>query len=269
MPFLYIPGNYRPDVGRPDGDSIRFLADDLALLDQIEDRDPNLGTENTVQLRYEGIDTLESDAILPFSEDATRQNITLVGANPDDREPAPGFILSRILDGNRRPLCFVFPGTVDPPDNLDGQPAQPGDQIFLDEDLLQQSVNFQLLSGGFAYPFFFESFFADLRQVMRDETQHARSNNQRLWAADGTNSGFTFPAADELENTPPIFPRLYRRLRDFGDRPIGDFLAFIERRNIRLITIPDAQFINFEDVIEIQDNEIRLTHMPEDLVFLR
>jgi hypothetical protein len=57
MSFLTIKGVFNPQNGLPDGDSVRFLADDDTLFDQLEGQiDIKSGGE--VQLRYEGIDAL-------------------------------------------------------------------------------------------------------------------------------------------------------------------------------------------------------------------
>jgi hypothetical protein len=38
MPFLTIKGVFNPKSGIPDGDSVRFLADDDSLFDRLEGR---------------------------------------------------------------------------------------------------------------------------------------------------------------------------------------------------------------------------------------
>jgi hypothetical protein len=65
MAFFIIKGVFNPESGVPDGDSVRFLADDDSLFDRLDGRvDFKSGGE--VQLRYEGIDALEKAAIKPF-----------------------------------------------------------------------------------------------------------------------------------------------------------------------------------------------------------
>ena len=264
MPFLYIPGQFRPDLGRPDGDSVRFLADDLALLDQIESRPARLLSQNTVQLRYEGIDTLEKNAIEPFASDATNQNISLLRNGGNEERPR-GFILSRMLDRTRgrRPLSLVYSG------ELDG--TQPGERVFVNANLVRRSVNFKMVEGGFAYPFFFNTFFSDLRQVFIGATQAARTAQSGLWLNDATNAGFEFHGQNQVDQLPPIFPRLFRRLEDFGDRPggISGFLSFIENMGTELMVLSDGHTIGFEDIIETapDENTVRMTRKPEELVF--
>jgi len=67
MPFFLIKGHYRPKAGIPDGDSVRFLANNLALWGKLDGYSVRLGTsaktKDTVQLRLEGIDAIEKAAI--------------------------------------------------------------------------------------------------------------------------------------------------------------------------------------------------------------
>lgn len=55
MPFILIKGRFRPGAGIPDGDSVRFLANDLSLWDKPEGYSVRLGTsaksKDTVRLR--------------------------------------------------------------------------------------------------------------------------------------------------------------------------------------------------------------------------
>jgi len=62
-----IKGRFTPQFGQPDGDSVRFLANNRRLLFELEGRRPNISRDNgTVQLRFEGIDAIEKGAIKPF-----------------------------------------------------------------------------------------------------------------------------------------------------------------------------------------------------------
>ena len=61
MPFTLIKGSFEPNLGRPDGDSIRFVADDTTPIFRLRrrGRPPKINQSNgSIQLRYEGIDTI-------------------------------------------------------------------------------------------------------------------------------------------------------------------------------------------------------------------
>ena len=63
MTFVLIRGTYFPAIGEPDGDSVRFAAADISLWDRLDGRVDDPGTNDTLQLRFEGIDALEKTAI--------------------------------------------------------------------------------------------------------------------------------------------------------------------------------------------------------------
>ena len=158
MPFIVITGTYHL-VGRtssgedsgfePDGDSIQFKPGDATLLDRLEriGRPHRLTSIGSTQLRFEGIDALElhfqgSHQPRPLA-DVARDFLTgELALNPVpyqppgntrvqppvERDGATGYILSRSLEANGRPVAFAFAG--DPP-------APDGSELFLDVPLLE------------------------------------------------------------------------------------------------------------------------------------
>jgi endonuclease YncB( thermonuclease family) len=214
-----------------------------------------------VQLRYEAIDALEKAAKKPFSSDATERNIELLGGDSDD---LPGFILSKQADKNGRPVCFVFVG-----DSEDDN----GAEVFISEELLKQSINYQLLTEGFVYPMFYETLYKELRDVMTEATVAAREANKGLWASDVSTQGFTVKPPVNLKSLPPIFPKLWRRLESFYNRrsnknkPVGDFVADLSRGSDRLFTIPDQRSIKFSTALEVSGDQLKLLYKPEEMIF--
>lgn len=222
MSFLLIKGIFNPKNGMPDGDSVRFLAEDDTLFEQIEG-DVKFKTGGEVQLRYEGVDAMEKAAKKPFSSKATEANIEMLGG---ERNELPGYILSSHTDKNGRPVCFVFAGAPNEPD---------GTEIFLREDLLKQSVNYQLLAEGFLYPMFYETLYKELRDVMIEAVQSARQQGKGIWANDVSNEGLIITPPVKLNELEPIFRKLWRRLENFYQRqsnknkPVQDFIADLAR----------------------------------------
>lgn len=124
MPFTLIKGAFRVAGMSPDGDSIRFAADDPSLVHNLPgpfEAQP----QATAQLRLEGIDTLEThyggrrqpdrwahtatDRLFEFTgitevvwDEAHRK---VVSAADGTR----GWILSRAREKNRRPVAFSSP----------------------------------------------------------------------------------------------------------------------------------------------------------------
>jgi len=110
MPFTLIKGTLSPELGKPDGDSMRFVPDDPSPIFSLRrrGRGPKINQNNgSIQLRFEAIDTVESAALEPFASDATKSNIELATGGQDTGR---GHIFSSQLGPNGRPIAFVFAG---------------------------------------------------------------------------------------------------------------------------------------------------------------
>ncbi len=262
MPFVLIQGTVEPTRGEPDGDSVRFQAEDDTLFDQLEGR-IEFKSGGQVQLRYEGIDAPEKAAIRPFSSDATQRNIELLGG---EQSGLPGYILSSHADGNGRPVCFVFTGNPPDWDN-----AGRGDE--LQADLLHQSVNYRLLQEGHVYPMFYETLYKELRDEMVAATEEARAAKRKIWSADRSTEGFQVDIPPDLSALPPIFPKLWRRLQSFYQRPsnrnkgLKAFIRELSRGKDRLFTIPDQRAIKFATALKVEGDNLKMLYKPEEMVF--
>src|SRR5215218_9795870 len=176
MGFTLIKGRFRPAAGVPDGDSVRFEPDDADLMRSIPRvRMPPNAT--TVQLRYEGIDTLEKHAIQPHAQNARDTNLALLGTGgADDDIGARGFILTREGDmKSGRPVSFVFAGETADED---------GKSVFLRPEQVRDSVNGKLVEAGLAYPLFYETLFKELREVLIAALQAARAADREYISLD-------------------------------------------------------------------------------------
>lgn len=262
MPFVLIQGTFDPTSGFPDGDSVRFRAEDDTLFDKLEGR-IEFKSGGQVQLRYEGIDALEKAAIQPFSSNATNRNIELLGGK---RSRLPGYILSSHTDGNGRPVCFVFAG--DPPDwDNTGR----GDELQV--DLLRQSINYKLLQEGYVYPMFYETLYKELRDELVAATEEARAANREIWSGDRSLDGFQVDIPPNLSALPPVFPKLWRRLQSFYQRPsnrnkgLEEFRRALARGKDRLFTIPDQRSIKFSTALKVDGDKLKMLYKPEEMVF--
>ncbi|HET6375239.1 MAG TPA: hypothetical protein VFF88_04255, partial [Methylocella sp.] len=83
MPFTLIKGTYRVVRYSPDGDSIRFEADDSALLMGLADFRPKINARNHVQLRIEAVDALETHYSPPSGGGIYHQPLALATAARD------------------------------------------------------------------------------------------------------------------------------------------------------------------------------------------
>lgn len=271
MPFTLIKGRFRPQVGFPDGDSVRFLADDLSLWLRLEGRRPNLGTgettKDTVQLRFEGIDSIEKAAIKPLSTQSRNNMFKLIGFDPDDNPEPEGFVLSRATDSNAgRPVSFVFAGST---------PLIDGSSVFLDTQMIRDSVNYKQVLEGFAYPLYYDTLFAGLRNQFNQGLKIAKTNQLGYWPTDATLTGVTINSKEDLSKIPPIWPKLWRRLQEYAGKPIsltpeGSFslenlIDFLKEKNERIDIISTTDRTGLHNVVEVIGNQVKLLQPPENI----
>jgi uncharacterized protein (DUF952 family) len=283
MAFRLIRGKFVVKGKQPDGDSVRFLPDNVGLLMSLRGPKPMLNPGESVQLRLEAIDALEThynqgrsdldqqpdraakparafllDAVGITNvvwDDAER---TVVSAN----DGTPGYILSRTFEQNRRPVAFVYAGASSDPD---------GASVFLDAQRLKASVNYQSLLAGHVYPTYYEGVFASLRPTLDEATTLARkaSAHDSVWAIDRTRSGLAIPPFENLTTNFALLPKLFRRLSQFykTHSNLEDFKAFLEADPDPCIFLPDADPTSLHRFVEVVGGKVRLTVDPEQLMF--
>jgi hypothetical protein len=276
MPFLVIKGTFHVVGYSPDGDSIRFQADNEAHWAKLAGPPVTLNARRHAQLRFEAIDTMETHyrnmhqplilatraldfllqglGITDVQWDVLRTRIT------EANDGTEGYIISRIVEPNRRPVAFVFTGAP---------PAADGSSIFLDVDLLRQSLNYQSLAAGLAYPTYYKGLFPDLRTALTEASNHARQVNLGIWSEDRTNTGFAVKGPESISEEHVILPKLFRRLAEYlevGGSVVG-FKEFLELKAEGITIISAAHFTHFDTVVEVDGNVVRMTEPPENLVF--
>ena len=272
MPFISIQGTFKPDTGRPDGDTVRFAPDDSLLVFVLNRRvrPPRINQNNgTISLRYEGIDTMEKGARTPESSNATQKNLDLLGITDTVRKTR-GYILSNQVDPNGRPISFVFTGDPEAGES-------DGDTVFLTAERMKTSINYQLIESGNAYPLYYDTLFYDLRREITDAVRTAREAKKGVWSVDATTEGVTWSGASSLKDLPPIFPKLWRRLqgytldRDFRDdsATLDEFIDYLQiKRAERVLVIEQGRFTGFDNAIAVDGNMVRLRYQPEELIFM-
>ena len=212
----------------PDGDSMRFIADNPAGYVPIQRAyriEP--ARDGSVQLRFEGIDAPEvhygktrqpmgnavRDALLTrmgFSDVTFDRNEVVTGSRPGS---IPGWVLTKGVDANGRPIAYVLPGDADLTD---------GRGVVVDEALLTQTVNYDLTRRGLVYYTVYTSTPTLHRDVLRAAAAAARAELLGVWAADST-SRFRLETPADLEpGGQLILPKLFRRSTDFLKKPDGN-----------------------------------------------
>jgi endonuclease YncB( thermonuclease family) len=297
MPFTLIAGTFHvvgrtksgsPSGFEPDGDSMQFRPTTPALLSHLKrlDQPVRLTTIGSTQLRFEGIDALElhfsagKGGVVhqprPLADDA-RDFLTkelrldpvryqppsdLRVLPPVRRDGAKGFILSRALDVHGRPVSFVFNGKL---------PAKDGTEVELDAALLRRSSNYLTLRAGNAYPLFYDTLFADLRNVLARAAVDARAAKRGLWAQDGSTRGVGAADPSALEKDGVTFPKLFRRLIEFygqGGASLAGFLPWLEASEEQVLDLTKDNVTHFDNVVGVRGSKVRMLRKPGELVFI-
>jgi endonuclease YncB( thermonuclease family) len=263
MSFTLIKGHFVPKAGIPDGDSVRFRAADLTLWKKLEGRPVIIGTsvktKGTVQLRLEGIDAIEKAAIQPLAFDARDKLFSLIGYDPANPTEPAGYILARMTDDKSgRPICFVFSGST---------PLKDGADVMLHAALLRQSANYKQMLAGFAYPLFYNTLFAELRNVFTDAYTKARQAKRGYWPTDATRKGVTISNSSQLATIAPIWPKLWRRLQEYlrKNNGLSGFVAFLAQKNERMDVLDVMEERGFQDLVKVRGNKVSLTQDPANL----
>jgi endonuclease YncB( thermonuclease family) len=264
MPFVLIKGTFHPKAGLPDGDSVRFKADDDAHWKKLEGRPvkPGAGAKSkgTVQLRFEGIDAIEKAATKPLSTEAKENMFRLIGYDENSNPTPSGYILTRMTDDkSRRPIAFVFAGSAP---EADGK-----ENVHLGGARLRRSVNYRQMEAGFAYPLYYNTLFHDLRNQFDVALKSARTAKRKYWKVDATRKGVRVRRKEDLATIPPIWPKLWRRLEEHLRTTTGlaGFKAMLEKKNERVDLLSVMHEVGLQDVVRVSGNKVWLSEAPENI----
>ena len=208
----------------PDGDSVRFLADDPSLFACLQRgykirRSPRDGS---VQLRLEAIDApeLHYGAAAQPDGDTARDwlmqqlgfrdityrpgSTTVTSASPDS---VRAVIYSKASDPNGRPISYLHVGG--------GRLPQNGSWTHVTTAVLDRTVNAHAMGAGVAYPTFYSSTPESHVTHLRELAAEARQEKAGIWAVDQT---ALFQLVDRDSIGPQgqlILPKLFRRATDY------------------------------------------------------
>lgn len=277
MSFYLIKGTFHVTGYMPDGDSVRFMADNKKNWKKLSGPKVEWNAREHVQLRFEVIDALETHFEGHHQPDkyafAAREFlISKLGIKDIEwnekgskvksaKDGAKGFILARVVESHRRPVAFVFAGDIKEKD---------GSEVILDTKLLKKSVNYQLIEEGLAYVTYYTGLFPDLRDECTKAVKNVRTKKKGLWKDDKTNSGVVVKDLQGVTESDVILPKLFRRLVSFmgNGGSIDKFKKYLKEQNDQLTIISNAHFTRLDYIVEIDGNKVKLTEKPENLVFL-
>ena len=277
MSFTLIKGNFHVLGYSPDGDSIRFKAKDASLWKKLSGPAVELNARGHAQLRIEAVDALETHyqgycqphkparaaaryllSHLGINEVVWNETQSIVVKAQDGTE---GYILARSTESNRRPVAFVFAGETEERD---------GAEITLDESILKESLNYQLLDSGMAYPMYYNGLFSDLRKPLTKAVIHARTEELGLWPYDKTTRGFSVSGLKAITEEVAILPKLFRRIVNYmGDGgKIDGFKEHLQKGCEPLVRIEQVHFTRLDAVVDVRGEKVRLAELPENLIFM-
>ena len=210
----------------PDGDSVRFIADEPAHYDVLKrsDRIRPSRRDGSVQLRFEGVDAPElhygkdAQPLGNTARDALLDWIGFTTINYDQDQPTRvrssepatirAAILAQLVETNGRPVAYVL---IESADTL---PAD-GAWVNVDQALLDETLNLRLLSEGQAYYTVYTSAPVSHRDHERAVAADARAARKGVWSRDSTSDWLL---ADQRSIGPSgqlILPKLFRRCTDY------------------------------------------------------
>lgn len=277
----------------PDGDTVKFLPDQPALVDLLprDSGHPAKINAHGVSIRLEAIDALETHFVGTHQEllgaNAAREALlaqlgfTGVTFFPDapnrvehaDQDSVTGHVISNGIDANGRVIGFVYPG--------EGTAAD-GANVELGEDEVNQSVNAALLGSGLVYPAFYSTLPEPLRNQLANVSRNARAaaDPAGIWPRstadpDGAAEVADLAALQELVMWPKLFRRLVSYLTDqsrTGGAPLtlDGFDAWLRadpvQRDDALLLLDDQRPARLHDVLRAAGRTIQLTVWPEEFV---
>jgi hypothetical protein len=153
-------------------------------------------------------------------------------------------------------------------------PGADGSTVRVDTTTVDQSANAELLSNGFAYPAFYGTLPATLRDHLAKKSQAARDSGRGLWprSTADPNGAAKVVGMSALESL-VIWPKLFRRIVSFmgaGHHTFDSFHAWLREdpvhRDDKLFRLDTNKPSTLHEVVDAAGSSIQLTVWPESLV---
>ncbi len=285
--FLLIHGSFVIVGKQPDGDSVRFIADDTSLLDKLENHYRiRLSKDNSVQLRFEAIDAPELHylgAAQPLGSESRDVLLKLMGfKDPQFRndgatvisasvQTVHGAILSNAAEVNGRPISYVL---------LEKEAAglSDGTRIKVTEAILQKTLNAKQLLNGMAYLTVYSSTPESHRSFLRGLSLQARASKLGVWARDAS-ANFKLITKDSVtERGALILPKLFRRCISYlnakAKNPslgsIKDWMISTQNMGVPEddLVMTKGQTVRLSSLLNIAGNQVKFAVDTTELVFV-
>jgi endonuclease YncB( thermonuclease family) len=273
--YKVIAGTFHVKGLRPDGDSIRFRAKDMANWDFFNWQTEADKTAKTKQLRVESIDALEIHyegyhQPRPFAVAALESLLEILEIRSvtyslslaqivDADDGKSGFIASAGIDRYGRPVSYVFPKSA----NLSDGAVVDSTSLPLDD-----SINFQLAREGLVYPTFYTTTDRIVAEKIRAVIARARSTKRGIWSINRT-PDFTIWDVRTVQEDIMILPKLFRRLVGFFDNyaDFGKLKEYLEKQRDNLVLWDGTKKKSLADLMKISGRRIQMKTPVEDILF--
>src|SRR5262249_1586018 len=139
-----------------------------------------------------------------------------------DRNPLPGYVIANGIESNGRLLGLLYTGVLNQPD---------GSKVFVDNALLDQSVNAKLVDAGLVIVEPHDTMPMSLVRHLRTKIAAARAAGSGLWPSESPTTESSAHIAN-LGNAEALsmWPKLFRRLSAYfreGHAGLGQFETWI------------------------------------------
>jgi endonuclease YncB( thermonuclease family) len=275
MRYKVIKGSFYVSGYSPDGDSIRFQADNQEHWDFFEWKQKKNKNQKKKQLRFEAIDALEthyeeSHQPRSFGVAALEVLLKMLGIDKviyniaitkitSATDGTTGFIASTALDIYDRPISLVFSEDTHLEDG----------QVLSAAGLpLDLSINLKLLKLGLVYPTFYSSMEQKLINIFSRTTKKARNNKIGVWALDKTHD-FTLWNKDTIQNDIVILPKIFRRLTCFfiKESNYDALYDYLKKTGDKVLISSTGEKKKLYEIMQIEGRRIKFFEKPEDLIF--
>jgi endonuclease YncB( thermonuclease family) len=285
--FWLIRGSFVIVGKQPDGDSVRFIADDTNLFGQLKNNSRiRLSKDNSVQLRFEAIDAPELHylgAAQPMGSESRDALLKLMGfKDPQYRtdgatvtsasvQTVRGAILSNAAEVNGRPISY---GLLE----KDAKGLTDGTRVGVTNAILQKTLNAKQLLSGMAYLTVYSSTPETHRSFLRALTLKARATKLGVWARDAS-ANFKLTGKESVgERGALILPKLFRRAVSYlnakAKNPslgsIKDWMISSQTSGAPeddLVKI-NLQTVRLSSLLTVAGNQVKFAVDTTDLVFV-
>jgi endonuclease YncB( thermonuclease family) len=273
--YKVIAGTFHVKGFQPDGDSIRFQANNPANWDFFLWPSELDKISKKKQLRIESIDAMETHyegyhQPRPFAIAALESLLEMLNIKSvvysigitqivDADDGKSGFIASATTDRFGRPVSYLFP-----------KKARLTDGAVMESSALpvEDSINFQLAREGLVYPTFYTTTDRVFAEKIRAVISRSRKTKRGIWSIDRT-SDFSLWDVRTLQEDILILPKLFRRLISFieGYADYGQLETFMRKQRDNLQLWDGTRKKSLADLMLFSGRRIQMSTPVEDILF--